>query len=244
MSLKAFEQAWIEYLLNPSKRSWHSLSEPERASLESQPSQVLNQWRDQAYQRRLKLLRSVLPLRVRQLLGEPQSEALIQHLLTSPGLPPAYPRQELLAYILQTLIARISRETSSPAHLRDLINYELAASRLQFFAQPQAEPQLKGPRLAHWARLIRLGENFPTVLKSLSQNYPVSDLSETPTRRFLLTQDWRGLQLEALPTAVISWLDACDGTLTWAELPDANEPGLASWLGQLIKRGVLISPSA
>ncbi len=244
MSLKAFEQAWIEYLLTPSKRSWHSLSEPERASLESQPPQILTQWRSETQQRRLKLLNSAFPLRVRQLLGESQSERLINQLLTRPGLPPAYPRQELIAYMLQTLMASISREASTPAHLRDLLNYELAASRLQFFAKPQADPQLKGPRLAHWARLIRLGENFSTVLESLSQGYPVIDLPETPTRRFLLTQDWRGLQLEMLPAALVSWLDACDGTQTWAELPDSTEPGMASWLEQLIKRGVLISPSA
>lgn len=248
MSLKAFEQAWIESLLNPGDRHWHQLTPSERASLEALSPETLAGWREQAQTQRRDLLATALPRRIRQLLGEAHSADLLAALQNHPDLPPQYPRHELISFVLNHLL---SVQTLSLPHLRDLVSYELAAVRLVFFGLPQAAETLKGPRLATWARLIRLGEQFPTVLESLNQGHPVDDLPDMPTRRFLLTRDFGGLRLETLPPGVLACLERCDGSRPWSELSAEvmaqqtlrEDPPLGEWLEHFLRRGVLLAPS-
>ncbi|HEY9842254.1 MAG: hypothetical protein ACAI44_33165, partial [Candidatus Sericytochromatia bacterium] len=190
-----------------------------------------------------------------QLLGPEHFRAVLDNLLGQASLPPLYPRLQLLSEVLNHSLGYLGRQHLIIPHLRDLISYELAAAHLDFFCLPKPLAATPGPRLASWARLIRLGSQFPLLLESLNRGYAAPDLSETPKQRFLLTREFRGLRLEVLPPLVAACLEACDGQTPWEVLAQAalqqQEPdaggelaALQTWYGHFLQRGVLVESTA
>lgn len=257
MSLKAFEQAWLEILLNPAMRqAWlagdkrfHQLNPQELAILQACSRESLISRSHQLHRQRQQVLEAALPSRIRQLLGHSHSQALIAHLLEQGSPPPLYPYRQLLTSLMDACFDYLGQQQVTVPHLRDLVSYELASAHLDFFALPRPLPLTPGPRLAAWARLLRLGCQFPLLLESLNQGEEPPPLAEVPRQLFLLTREFRGLRLEALPPLVASCLENCDGQKSWAELvaqlhtqqaiPDNEAEALQAGYERLLQRGVL-----
>lgn len=261
MSLRAFEQAWLELLFNAEVRAawqngdytFNGLNPGERRSLQQLHPETLERLVIDNNAHRQWLLLNSLPVRVRQLLGESHSEAVIASLLASEGgPPPLYPPHRLRSALLQHTQQYFSRHHLIVPHLQDLLSYELAATHLGFFGLPRPLPATPGPQLADWARLVRLGHQFPLVLESLSREQAPPDVSETPKQIFLLVRDFRGLRLENPHPLVARCLEACDGQQSWqnvleqvlADTPDiaaeTEKTALQEWLGHYLQRGVLV----
>lgn len=258
MSLKSFEQAWLELLLNPRYRAawlagdapFHGLTSDERESLRQLESARLEALAAAARLHRSQALARALPLRIKRLLGPERAESLLAGLSDGAAMPALYPRRQLLSQLLNHLLGALGREGQQVPHLRDLVAYELASADLDFFALPRVLAPTPGPMLAPWARLIRLGSQFSLVLERLNRNQLPEGLDEEPRQRFLLTREFRGLRLEALPVLVQACLELCDGARAWPEIMDqalAQQPGseserasLQAWLEQFLQRGVLL----
>jgi len=250
MSLKHFQQAWMALVFNPSARSawlagdnlFHGLEPEEQASLRGLTSAYLEQVAALEQTQHLAVLEQMLPVRVRHLLGEEQTAAFLAHFLEQKMMPPLYPTHPLLSVLLNHLLLYLSEHNLIIPHLRDLISYELTAAHLDFFKLPQVSPEQRGPVLATWARVVRLGKHFPLVI---SQNRrDLATLSETPKQDFLMLRDFKGLKLEKLAPISARCLLQCQGDKSWAEILTALGPNLQvqamqSLYEQYLQRGIL-----
>lgn len=260
MSLRAFQQAWLELLFNAEVRAawqngdytFNGLNPAEKRSLQQLHPDTLERLVADNNAHRHWLLLNSLPVRIRQLLGENHSEAVIASLLAAESPPPLYPPQRLRSVLLHHTQSYFSRHHLIVPHLQDLLNYELAATHLGFFGLPRPLSPTPGPQLAEWARLVRLGHQFPLVLDSLSREETPPDVSETPKQTFLLVRDFRGLRLENPHPLLARCLEACDGQQNWESLinqvlanspdidPHTEKTALQEWLGHYLQRGVLV----
>lgn len=250
MNLKAYQQAWLAQLLNPAESQ--TLGPEARAALQGLSGENLATRVHQVRRQRLQALEAVLPPRIRQVLGYSHAQAMLASFAERGSLPPLYPPRRLLTELLAHCIDYLGRQQLLIPHLRDLIAYELAAAHLDFFNLPCPLPPTSGPRLATWARLIRLGSQFPALLEALNRGLETPDLPETPRPLFLLTREFRGLRLETVPPLVAACLELCDGQQSWPDLVETvlsqrGEPVspteadlLQSWNEHLLQRGVLL----
>lgn len=259
MSLKAFQQVWLELLLNPAARTNFLSSEQflpglsvlERKSLQSMSLTELEQFSQRAYARCYQKLAAVMPTRIAQLLGAEHVHGILEAYLGQASLEPLYPRRLLLSSLLNQLSVYLSQQSLIIPHLKDLMAYELALLELDFFQLPTSLAWGGGPKLAPHVRLVRLGKEFPMVLDALNRGFPLPDISETPKQRFLLSREFQNLRLEALPPLISACLEACDGQLSWkmivrqvlATRAQDSEPEaetLENALEHFLQRGVLI----
>lgn len=251
MRLKDFEQAWLALLLEPARED-QVRSPGARAVRHLLSGEELALRVHQVRRQRYQTLEAHLPERVRLLLGYSHAQALLADFLERGNLPPLFPPHKLLTELLAYCTEYLNRQQLVIPHLRDLIGYEMTAAHLAFFSLPRPLPPTPGPQLAAWAAVLRLGPHFPAVLESLNHGQEPVELPEAPRTPFLISREFRGLRLEAVPPLVGACLEACDGLKSWSKLaaaagerrqqpPAAGESDLLqSWYEHLLQRGVLL----
>lgn len=259
MSLKAFQNTWLELLYQPEFRSaWQrgesiprQLTSQEQAGLQALAADQLHDFISNSQQHLQDVLQELIPNRLQRLLDPPIFRDCLQEWIASEALPPLFPRSSFIAAWGRFLQQYLQAQELLIPHLQDMLLYELSLGQLRFFSLPGPENLQPGPQLASWSKVLSLGEQFPLVLNQLKQEQQPIGLAEYPKRPFLLYQNFGGTHLERLPQMLAECLLLCDGQLSWQDILEqvqTQHPAqelpyqeLSHWYQQYLQQGILVS---
>ncbi len=217
MSLKQYQNSWLNALFsNPSTLS-SSLSEHEKGHLQN--------WHE-AQPMRQSMQEQTLVYFYQQL--SPSVKKLARPDRLNTALLDFFDVYKHCAHEstqqVQVRLLRFLADYSEAGtlHFAELCRYEAHIKSLSFYQLPQVFPACAGPQLASWARVVYLGPYFPLVWSALQQPHTqAKDLLQWPlypSTPYLLLQEFKGVRLEKISPLLAECLLQCLGEKSWETL--------------------------
>lgn len=217
MSLKQYQQLWLNALYSTPQSLPSSLSEHELGHLHNW--QAATPLRQAMQAQTLTYFYQQLPPSIKKLARPDRINTALLDFLDVYKHCAHETTQQILIQLLRFLA---DYPEVGSLHFEALCRYEASVKSLSFYQLPQAFAPCPGPQLASWARVIHLGPFFPLVLAALQQpKTQVKDLLQWPTQPatpYLLLQAFKGVQLEKISPLVAECLLQCQGQKPWEDI--------------------------
>lgn len=214
MSLKQYQNLWLNALYSPPLALSDALSEHEKGHLQN--------WHEahpmhQAIQEQtLVYFYQQLPPSVKKLARPDRINTALLDFFDVYKHCAAETTQQVQIQLLRFLA---DYPEAGTLHFAELCRYEAHVKSLDFYQLPKAFPLCAGPQLASWARVIYLGPYFPLVWSALQQPHTqIKDFLQWPLQPatpYLLLQEFKGVRLEKITPLLADCLLQCLGEKPW-----------------------------